>query len=158
MKNIKILIVAAFAFLLSSCGGCEKTEKLPSLSDIQTSLRPKFSQSYKYSLKDLNGDWRWETVEGDLAGTFDVNISAVSDTVFKVGNFCALGSSVEISVSEGKILTFEGGINSAFDVKAGTGTISDNYQTITLSYDIYDKDEDETEHCRVKMTKGITAL
>lgn len=113
--------------------------------------------AYAYSIEeDLVGKWTWSTDAGDLTETFDVTVSKVSDSEISIGNFHNLGSSITAKLS-GNSFTFSGDLNSDFEVRAGSGSISNGYQTITLSYDIYDKNEEETESIKAKMNKGVAA-
>ena len=112
--------------------------------------------SYAYSTKDLEGKWTWNTDNstGEFGGTFDVNISKVSDTKIKINNFHNQSASMEAEIS-GTTITFSGDLNSQFEVKSGTGVISNGYQTITLKYEIFDKDEEESETVEATLSVGV---
>ncbi|MEE3447133.1 MAG: hypothetical protein VZQ51_00810, partial [Bacteroidales bacterium] len=61
---------------------------------------------------------------------------------------------MEAEVS-GTTLTFGGDLNSQFEVKNGTGTISNGYQTIKIKYEILDKDEEESETVEASLSSGV---
>lgn len=112
--------------------------------------------NYAYSTKDLEGKWTWNTDQstGEFSGTFDVKISKISDTKISISNFHNQSASMEAEVS-GTTLTFGGDLNSQFEVKNGTGTISNGYQTIKIKYEILDKDEEESETVEASLSSGV---
>lgn len=116
------------------------------------------SPSYAYSTLDLEGKWTWSTDNstGEFSGTFDVNIKKISDTKIQIGNFHNQSSAIEATVS-GSTLSFSGSLNSQFEIKSGTGSITNGYQTIKLKYEIYDNDDETSETVETTLTKGVAA-
>lgn len=117
--------------------------------------------TYAYSTADMEGPWRWETESGDAgADYYEITISQVSETKIKINNFQGIGSVVlELSEmsSAGANVSFEGQLSSAFVIKNGKGRISNGYQSMELSYEVYEADDEDFENpdkIEVKLTKG----
>jgi hypothetical protein len=110
--------------------------------------------SYINSTKDLvSQKWGWETEEGDIAGKFEISISQVSENTISINNFQGLGN-IEATVNnDSKIILFSGKLGDDYEVKAGTGTIKNEYQQIDISYDIFDLNDETTEHIKATLTK-----
>ncbi len=141
MKKVSFLflatLVAFCALFLNSC-----SEDAP---------------EYQNSAKDLVGKWTWKTESstGDFDGTFDVTISQQDETTITISNFHNSSKSIEAKIS-GSILSFSGPLgDSQYEVKTGSGTISNGYQTIKLKYEIYDDDEETSEIVEATLNVGV---
>lgn len=116
--------------------------------------------TYAYSTADMEGPWRWETETGDLTGYFQVSISKVSETKIRVDKFHN-NASMEMELTEmnsvGANVSFEGKLGNSFVVKNGKGRISNGYQSMELSYEVYEADDEDFENpdkIEIKLTKG----
>ena len=107
--------------------------------------------------KTGTGKWGWETEQAeDLSDKFDVTIKMVSDTKITISNFHNLGADMDVTVDNStKTVTFSGKLTDDYEVKAGTGTITNGYQQMNISYDIVDLNEDTAnpEHIKAKLVK-----
>lgn len=109
--------------------------------------------------KDLGkdyGDWGWETEQAeDLSDKFDVQIRVISDTQITISNFHNLGMAMSVDVDNvSKTIKFSGKLSSDYEIQAGTGTITNGYQQMNISYDIVDLNEETTEHVKAKLIKN----
>ena len=132
------LILALFALMLA----------LPLL--VMTSCSEEDAPEFSHSLNDLNGSWVWETTSGDFADAFDVTIAVESDTKFVINNFLNLGN-IPVTVS-GTSLSFSGEFADGSKVQAGTGTISNGWETMTISFDYFDGED--TQKGSASLNKG----
>ena len=140
MKKVSFLflatLVAFCALFLNSC-----SEDAP---------------EYQNSAKDLVGKWTWNTDAGDLNDIFDVTISQQDESTIKISNFHNLGYSIDAKIS-GTTISFSGELGSQFEVRNGTGTISNGYQRIKLKYECYDEDEETSENVEATLNVGVVS-
>ena len=107
--------------------------------------------TYTYSAEDLEGAWTWTTETGDIADYFEVSISKVDETQFKISNFQSLGD-ITCTMTGSTTFSFSGDLKSCI-IKNGKGTITSGYQKMSMNYTIVDEDDNE-EQISVNLSKG----
>ncbi|MCQ2250525.1 MAG: hypothetical protein MJZ66_05395 [Bacteroidales bacterium] len=132
-RIVSILMILGFALAMQSC-----EEDAP---------------EFAHSLGELEGDWQWNTEEGDAAEYFGVSIRQISESEISIVNFHnTAGDELSASVS-GSQLSFEGElVDGNIVISNGKGTITNGWLTITLEYDC--TSDGETEHTKVQLNKG----
>jgi len=144
----KLLIISA-VFMPVTFAAVSCSEDAPSYTNTpQDFLDKDLGKDY--------GDWGWETEQAeDLSDKFDVQIRVISDTQITISNFHNLGMAMSVDVDNvSKTIKFSGKLSSDYEIQAGTGTITNGYQQMNISYDIVDLNEETTEHVKAKLIKN----
>ncbi|MCR5453642.1 MAG: hypothetical protein K6F33_01470 [Bacteroidales bacterium] len=120
-----------------------------------TSCSEEDAPTYSHSLNELvSGDaganWEWTTDQGDdvMSPYFGVTITDISDTQFTIDNFCNAGGPMIVYVS-GTQLTFSGELVDGSLIKAGTGSITNGWQTMQLTFTY--ENEETSQDCSVTL-------
>lgn len=112
---------------------------------VMTSCSEEDAPEFSHSVNDLVGGsagstWTWNTTAGDLAEAFEITIQNVSDTQFIIDNFAGVGGDKMTVTISGSSLTFSGDVTGG-SVKDGTGTITNGWATMDISFTIDNGDE-----------------
>lgn len=108
---------------------------------------------YTHTVDDLVGAWVWETVSGDLPDEFEVKISKISDTQFKIDNFANSYEAVTVTVSKTNTLSFSGELEGGyFIISQGTGNIINGWNTMNINFILIN--EDGEQNCAAQLEKG----
>ena len=137
----------------------DKYQPLPNLpieENIPETPADDPNSDISHTFGDLEGSWMWETTEGDdnLGEKFDISISKKLDTKFVINNFGNFCESIVVSVS-GTSLSFAGRLcDGDVVIYNGTGSIINDGEEMTISYYLYVKSDEETEHYSAILHKG----
>lgn len=120
-----------------------------------TSCSKEDAPELQHTLNDLSGTWTWETTDGDFPDAFEVTITAESDTKFVVNNFLNVSDPITVTVS-GTSLTFSGELSDGSTIKSGTGTITNGWETMNISFIYNDGESDQTGGARLDKGRMIS--
>ena len=119
-----------------------------------TSCSEEDAPTYAHSSDDLvSGDagpnWTWTTVQGDdiFGEYFVVTIDKLSDSQFVINNFGGAGDAITVTMS-GTSLTFSGELANGAKIEAGTGSITNGWATMELSFTYNGED---TQDCKATL-------